>query len=331
MATLKDVAQKANLSPAAVSRILNNDPSLSVPPETRQRVKEAARLLGYRKKRKSGEKSPYTMGILQWFSPSQELEDTYYLSIRHGIEKFCLDNRLSVIRAFKNDVNCTDSLSQANGLICIGKFTRQEVEAFQKLCDPLLLIDMESPLGEIPSVTLDFSQAVTEAMEYLTGLGHREIGFLGGAEHLEDGSQFSDPRKHFFTEYCRTHGITYLPYLKEGRFSSGSGYEMALELIREGNLPSAVFAASDPIALGAMKAFEENGIRVPEDLSVLGFDDIRLCEMASPPLTTIHAPAYEMGWYGAGILYHLQTGPAACPIQVRFPSSLIVRGSCQKK
>ena len=86
MATLKDVADKAGVSSAAASRILNNDPSLSVSPETRQKVLEAARLLSYRKKLKAGMKSAYTMGILQWFSSLQELEDNYYLSIRQGIE-----------------------------------------------------------------------------------------------------------------------------------------------------------------------------------------------------------------------------------------------------
>ena len=85
MATLKDVADKAGVSSAAASRILNNDPSLSVSPETRQKVLEAARLLSYRTQLKAGMQSAYTMGILQWFSSLQELEDNYYLSIRQGI------------------------------------------------------------------------------------------------------------------------------------------------------------------------------------------------------------------------------------------------------
>ena len=78
---------------------------------------------------------------------------------------------------------------------------------------------------------------------------------------------------------------------------------MMTELIESGSLPSAVFAASDPIALGALNAAKEQGLKVPGDLSFIGFDDISLCRMASPPLTTVHAPAYEMGRYGAGIVY----------------------------
>ncbi|MDI9242750.1 LacI family DNA-binding transcriptional regulator [Fusibacillus kribbianus] len=331
MATLKDVADKAGVSSAAASRILNNDPSLSVSPETRQKVLEAARLLSYRKKLKAGMKSAYTMGILQWFSSLQELEDNYYLSIRQGIEEFCSSNCLNVIRTFKNDLNCMESLSQADGLICIGKFTEDEVFRFKKLTDSLLLIDMASHDPETSSITLDFNQAVTDALDHLYQLGHRDIGYLGGLEYLADGTLFPDSRKKTFIDYCESHDIRYVPYLREEQFSSEAGYRMMLELISSGKLPTAVFAASDPIALGALKALREEGLRVPDDISLIGFDDISLCQMTSPPLTTVHAPAYEMGQYGAGIVYHLLREPSGTALHIKMPCRLVIRDSCQKK
>ena len=331
MATLKDVAEKAGVSSAAASRILNNDTSLSVPPETRQKVLDAARALNYRKKQKNSAKSAYTMGILQWFSSLQELEDSYYLSIRQGIEDFCLANRLNVIRTFKSDLNCMESLSQTDGLICIGKFTAAEVARFKKISDSLLLIDMASPDPETSSITLDFEQAVSEALDYLQRLGHRQIAYLGGLEYLADGSLFPDSRRTTFTSYCESHGLTYLPYMKEDKFSSESGYQMMTELIESGNLPSAVFAASDPIALGALNAAKEQGFRVPGDISFIGFDDISLCRMASPPLTTVHAPAYEMGRCGAGIVYHLLKTPPEAGLQIKMPCRLTLRDSCREK
>ncbi len=331
MATLKDVAQKAGVSSAAVSRILNNDASLSVPPETRQKVLDAARELNYQKKSKGTAKSAYTMGILQWFSSLQELEDSYYLSIRQGIEDFCLANCLNVVRTFKTDLNCMESLSQADGLICIGKFTADEVASFKEITDSLLLIDMASPDPEVSSITPDFEQAVSEALDYLYRLGHRDIAYLGGLEYLADGSLFPDSRCAAFTAYCESHGINYLPYMKEEQFSSESGYRMMTELIESGSLPSAVFAASDPIALGALNAAKEQGLKVPGDLSFIGFDDISLCRMASPPLTTVHAPVYEMGQYGAGIVYHLLKTPSDAALQIKMPCRLALRNSCREK
>ena len=104
-----------------------------------------------------------------------------------------------------------------------------------------------------------------------------------------------------------------------------------LELISSGKLPTAVFAASDPIALGALKALREEGLRVPDDISLIGFDDISLCQMTSPPLTTVHAPAYEMGQYGAGIVYHLLPEPSGTALHIKMPCRLVIRDSCQKK
>ncbi len=331
MATLKDVAQKAGVSSAAASRILNQDSSLSVPPETRQKVLDAARELNYQKRLKSAAKAAYTMGILQWFSSLQELEDSYYLSIRQGIEDFCLANRLNVIRTFKSDLNCMESLSQADGLICIGKFTTEEVARFKEISDSLLLIDMASPDPETSSITLDFDRAVSDALDYLCRLGHQKIAYLGGQEYLADGSLFPDSRRKAFLSFCESRGITYLPYIKEGQFSSESGYQMMTELLESGQIPSAVFAASDPIALGALNAAKEQGFKVPGDISFIGFDDISLCRMASPPLTTVHAPAYEMGRCGAGIVYHLLKTPPEAGLQIKMPCRLALRDSCKEK
>lgn len=331
LATLKDVAKKAGVSSAAASRILNNDASLSVPPETRQKVLDAAKALNYQKKQKNAVRSAYTMGILQWFSSLQELEDSYYLSIRQGIEDFCLANCLNVVRTFKSDLNCMESLSQVDGLICIGKFTADEIARFKEISDSLLLIDMASPDPETSSITLDFEQAVSDALEYLFRLGHRKIAYLGGLEYLADGSLFPDSRKRAFLSFCESRGITSLPYIREEQFSSESGYRMMTELLESGNVPSAVFAASDPIALGALNAAKEQGFKVPGDISFIGFDDISLCRMASPPLTTVHAPAYEMGRYGAGIVYHLLKAPSDTGLQIKMPCHLALRDSCREK
>lgn len=133
MATIKDISEKTGISAGAVSRILNNDPYLSVTEKTRQKVIDAARDLGYKRKIKASlQKNTFTIGIVQWFSMQQEIEDSYYLYIRHGIEDFCIKNNINVIRSFKTDYAYMDSLRDADALICIGKFGEKDISALKK-------------------------------------------------------------------------------------------------------------------------------------------------------------------------------------------------------
>ena len=149
------------------------------------------------------------------------------------------------------------------------------------------------------TISLDFEQAVIDALDYLSDLGHTSIAYLGGKEYLNDDTVYFEQRKDTFIRYCKEHHITYEPYLKETEFSADAGYQMMMELIDAGTLPSAVFAASDPIAIGAMRALYQKGYRIPEDISVIGFDDINVAKFSNPPLTTIYAPADFMGQFAA--------------------------------
>jgi LacI family transcriptional regulator len=118
--------------------------------------------------------------------------------------------------------------------------------------------------------------------------------------------------------------------LREGDFSTASGYEMMSELIEEGKIPTAVMAASDAIAFGAMKAIRERGMSIPEDVSLIGFNNTEMSEYCEPALTTIHAPAYDMGQHGANLLYVSSHLSIKTPLKVKIPCRLIERASCAK-
>ena len=125
MATIKDIAELAKVSSASVSRILNNDPTLSVPKETRQRVLDAANQLGYKKKNKKIYDTVMTLGIIQWISPIEESNDPYYLSIRQGVEEYCFKNKIAIKRVFKTDVDYLNQLEDIQGLVCIGNIVKK--------------------------------------------------------------------------------------------------------------------------------------------------------------------------------------------------------------
>lgn len=330
MATIKDIAASAGVSSATVSRILNNDNTLSVSPETRQKVLDTANALDYKKKSRASSKSAYTLGIVQWFSPQQELADNYYLLIRQGIEDFCMRNCIHVVRTYKADINYMDSLKNVDALICVGKFSKDEIKNFRELTSSIIFLDMPVDDTSISTITLDFEQAIKAGLDYLTSLGHKKIGFLGGKEYLADGQLFPDMRKTLFIKYCQEHDILYEPYIIEEEFTTESGYLMMCQLLEQNDLPSALMASSDPIAIGALRALHDRGLRVPEDISLLGFDDTSLSSFTAPPLTTIHAPAYDMGSFGASIVFHILKLQPATAMKIQLPCQLIERQSCRK-
>lgn len=189
---------------------------------------------------------------------------------------------------------------------------------------------MISPNHENSTITLDFTKAVNEALAYLKALNHHKIGFLGGKEYLEDNILYHEPRKEVFINFCEKNNITYQPYILESEFSNEAGYTMMVDLINQGDLPTAIFCASDPIAIGALRALQEHNIKVPEDISLVGFDDIKAASFTTPPLTTIFAPAELMGEYGASIVFNiLSKHPSPTPMRIILPCTLIERESCR--
>jgi LacI family transcriptional regulator len=327
MATIKDIAEAAGVSSAAVSRILNEDASLSVAPETRSRVLETAARLQYKKKH-GAVRTVFRLGIVQWFSAEEELQDSYYLLVRQGIEDFCMKNSISITRVFKSDENSTERLKEVNGLICIGKFSKAEVAHFISICGNIVFLDMPVKDYRITTLTMDFRQAVGQALDYLTGLGHERIAFLGGKEYVGDGELVVEERKRAYISYMKKKKLEYKSLLLEGSFSTASGYDMMRELLAGENLPTAVFTASDALAFGAMKAIQEAGLSVPGDISVVGFNDTEMSGYTSPALTTIHAPAYHMGQHGANLLYTASNLSIDTPLKIKIPCTLVKRESC---
>ena len=327
MATLKDIAQAAGVSTGAVSRILNNDPTLSVSPETKKKVFDIALELGYQKS-KSRDKSLFKMGILQWFSAEQEMQDSYYLLVRQGIEDFCQKHSLGIVRAFQSDETTLTPLQGVDGLICIGKFSEEEVQKFMNICKNIVFLDMPVSDYNITTLTMDFKAAVYDALDYLIELGHTKIAYLGGKEYVGYHELFMDERKQAFVNYMNHHGLTsYQVY--EDAFSTASGYQMMQEILESSNLPTAIFAASDAIAFGAMRAVQEKGLSIPEDISIIGFNDTEMSSYTTPALTTIFAPAYDMGQHGANLIYAATNLNINTPIKAKIPCQLIKRESCK--
>ena len=327
MATIREIARLAGVSPATVSRILNNDSTLSVTEETRVKVFTVADELHYMKKGGT-DKAAYKIGILQWFSAEEEQRDDYYLRARQGIEDYCIRNSISIVRAYRSDSNYSEVIGNLNGLICIGKFSVKETRELISTCENIIFIDMAVDSREVSTLTIDFKSAAKEALEYLYGLGHRKIAYIGGLEYASGTDAIEDARKKAYQSFMKKNKLSAKGLIREGQFNTASGYEMMNELLDEGNDVSAVFAASDAIAYGVMRAAKEHGLRVPEDISVIGINDSEMSRFSEPALTTMHAPAYEMGQHAANLVYAMSKLSNKTPLKAQLYCDLIERESC---
>lgn len=172
MATIKDIALQAGVSSATVSRILNQDETLNVPLETKQLVLETAKALNYQKKAKKS-KNMISIGIIEWYSLQQEMNDPYYLTIRKGVEDYCIRNNIGIIRVFKDDVNFHSVLENVNGLVCIGKFSDENIQLFESIQKNIIFIDMFiNPIHHC-HIVLDFKNALKDVIDYLSALNHK--------------------------------------------------------------------------------------------------------------------------------------------------------------
>ena len=174
---------------------------------------------------------------------------------------------------------------------------------------------------------VDNSGGAIEAAQHLIDLGHQKIGFIGGPEK----SPTARDRFQGFLKTMHRNGCSTDPHwIQQGDFTPVSGYRIAQELLARNPRPTAIFAANDQMAFGAVKAAKEAKLSVPEDLSIVGFDNIPLCCYFDPPLTTVEIPIYSLGYAAMGMLVNLISGKTTESLK-SFKTKLVVRGSTMKQ
>lgn len=338
MATLKDIANQTGLSLATVSRVLNGDPALSVSEETRERVLRTARELGYRPKRlhrlenRCGAAAK-EIAVLLAVSLDGEQEDPYFASFRRGIEKRLTELGFRQPKVFRLNPMEALQLPPLDGLIAVGTFDTEELEARISPGTQLVLANNLLDTRRHDSVTLNFRQAVEDVIHHLTALGHRNIGLITGIERVcrLDPSQpdraVPDARLVHFERRMKEQGLYRPENVQIGDWSSAGGYEAMRRMLELDARPSACFVGSDPMAIGALRALREHGVKAPEEMAVVGFDDIEVSAYVYPPLTTVKAYPEEIGRAAAGLLADRFAGREASQ-QVVVGTKLIVRESC---
>lgn len=330
MATIKDIAAKAGVSIATVSRVLNYDETLNVQAETRKRIFLVAEELDYQVKEKKKRKRKLKIGVLYSYSLEEELEDTYYLSVRVAIEKKLREEGYKKYQIDKAETG--ENLASLDGIICLGTFSQSMVERIEAFKKPAVFADAVPDTERFDSVIHDIERSVLKVMRYLTEQGHERIAFIGGYETDGDGAEVVDNRTYAYQRFMKQAGLFRGEYVKIGGYTPKYGYQMMGELLGlpEKERPTAVFVANDSLAIGCYKAVHEKGLTIPEDVSIVGYNDIPAARYLVPPLTTVHLHMDFMGERAVTVLAERILSGREIPTQTLIPALLMERESVKK-
>ncbi|HBL37344.1 MAG TPA: LacI family transcriptional regulator [Firmicutes bacterium] len=335
MATIKDIAEMAGVSPATVSRVLNHDTTISVSPETKVRIFKVADELEYvtvRERKKNQSETRLNFGILDWYSESELLDDPYYLYLMTTLEKECAQANISTFKLNKINDHYQVMVDQLDGIIAIGKFSKEEINELATYTQNIVFLDSSPQEKLYDSVTINFRLGITEAIQYLIGLGHTEIGFIGGTVVGDNKEQTVDNRKKEFIDLMQEYNLYNPDHIYTGcRISYQEGYNVLTHILSSENIPSAFLIANDTMATGALRALHEAKVNVPNEISIIGFNDLATSKFLIPPLTTIRVHINFMALTAIDLLKERIYKERTIPKKVLIPSELVIRKSCKKR
>ena len=323
--TLAAVAQAAGVSLPTVSKVVNG--RHDVAPQTRARIEDLLQQHAYvprRVRRPTPERPVLDLAF-------EGLDSLYCLEIINGVTAAAREAGADVVVGPVTDdaagIRWERRLASAGrlGLILVtSSLTTTQVRRFQEAGVPVVVIDPVDVPDGVPSIGATNWAGGVAATEHLLGLGHRRIGIIAGHPESFGGRA----RLHGYRAALESTGVDVDPDLiRYGDFRSPKAYQGALELLALADPPTAIFATSDFQAFGVLEAARVRGLRVPEDLSVVGFDDVSIARWGVPPLTTVHQPLIRMGRVACQTLLRLADGEPPESERVELATRLVVRAS----
>lgn len=324
MTTIKEIAVMANVSQATVSRVLSNDKTFSVSADTREKIVAIANELGYRavkdRKKKHRVAVCYKQTIFQ-----NQAEHDFHFSIRTGIEKIAAQNNVELV-----NVNNTsgEKPDQFKGAVIVGNYRATEIETMVEYLntDNVVIVGLCHDDRRFDSIWFDVRRSILLGLKHLVENGHSDIGYIGGRENPEVPEE--DRRDHIFQSFMHKRFGEKPRVMVIGEHGPQNGYKIMREILANKELPSALFIANDPIAIGVMKALNEAKVKVPDELSIVSFDGHTFADMTNPPLTTVNIPTEHMGELAMETLLDNMERKKS-PKKLLVPAELIVRKSCK--
>jgi LacI family transcriptional regulator len=327
--TIRDVAEAAGVSVSTVSRVLNNKDDVAR--ETYQKVQRVIEELGYTSSLAAKSMRSHRTDVIGLVTP--DVSDDFSIQVMKGVNRAIGELGYDLIIYTGGDVE-QESLAEReqryvsllNGSITDGVIVVTPAAPTFATTSPLVIIDPNTQGPDYPTVIATNRSGALAVMRYLSDLGHRRIGFIKGRSDLISAIQ----RQQGYEDGLREAGIAQdAALVQEGDYTEETGFESTQRLLALPNSPTAIFAANDQSAIGAIRAIQQAGLRVPEDISVVGFDNTPGTAHISPGLTTVDQFIEKMGYVATEMLIDLIQGEPLESNPHQIPTQLIVRDSCQ--
>ncbi|WP_166238186.1 catabolite control protein A [Paenibacillus turpanensis] len=327
--TIYDVAREAGVSMATVSRVVNNNPN--VKPQTRKKVFEAIERLGYRPNavaRGLASKKTTTVGVV-----IPDISNPIFSEVARGIEDIANMYHYNIIlcnadKRKDKEIRVVNTLleKQVDGLLFMGGVvTEEHIQAFRTASVPIVLCATTDEKEMMPAVDIDHEAAAFDAVNELIRQGHRKIAMISGT--LQDPAN-GFARYQGYKRALEQAGIALRDeYVRVGNYRYESGLELTKYFVELEDRPTAIFTATDEMAIGAIHTIQDMGLRVPADISVISVDNIRMASMVRPQLTTVAQPMYDIGAVAMRLLTKLMKKENVQQNRVILPHEIITRNS----
>lgn len=322
MATIKDVAELAGVSIATVSRVLNSDTTLVVSGTTRKKVFEAADQLDYTKYKRNLVSVGARFFLISQYDEKEELENLYYFSIILGIEKKCKEMNINLERATLAQMPQTE----IDGVIAVGHFSEKDLQFFGPIAKETLFVDFDAK--GFNSLIVDDEQAIQSIIDYIDTKNYKNIYVMTESKFQEN--QLKNKKISYLqNEFDKREKMALIQILVSDSSELASFKTMATYLDKECLLgESVLLATTDTLAIGGMRALQEKGYVVPDDIAVIGFNDLSIAKYVYPSLTTVKVYSEWMGNLAVSTLIEMVNNQPPVPRKLVVSTELISRRSC---
>ncbi len=335
--TIKDVAKLAGVSPSTVSRVCNNNPTISK--ETRERVQRAIQELGYELSAPQDVQPGFVsknIGVILPPSGLDAYENTFYLKAIRGISQICNQRRASTSIVTGQDyeevlqsVQTLHRSGRVDGFIVL--YSRKNDMVIDYLCEQGLLYVIVGKPSDLPGQTISVDNdnllASREATDYLYALGHRRIGFIGGKTEFMHASDRLDG----YQLSLLLHGLSIQKdYCIEMEGVYSNGYHTLIQLLQTPDHPTAFVVSDDLLALTLERTCAHVGLSIPGDISIIAFNNSLYAQLASPQLTAVDINAYALGREAANQILNHAENPNLSATKTIIPHSIVERKSCKR-
>lgn len=334
MVTIKEIAQRSGYSPATVSRLLNNDQTLSVTQTTRNKILKVANQLGYWKDRKKPAVAP-TIALLFRMNNQEQLQDSYFASLKDALLKTIEDAGMQV-KVFQYVEELIDQAEEFQGFLCVGD-DNVELNVFKRLHRLLpagVFVDTDPLPHLFDSVQPNLSMTVRDALEQFADAGYQRIAFIGGiGPQIGKRPRQRDSRETAFRVVAEELEFKQADVFSSGSFSVLNGRQLGEAAIKQygDQLPEGFLIASDTLSVGVLQAFNDAGVIVPRDTSIISINNSDIAEYVSPPLSTYNINQKMISRMALNILRDAIANPERPHVHALVDTNLIMRESFKLK